>query len=171
MKEEWRAIEGYEGLYEVSNLGNVRSVDRHVKDNKYLRLFKSVILKPTEHNGKQSYYYVSLRVKGKTNKNFVHRLVAQAFILNIDKKPQVNHKDGNVHNNCVENLEWVTNAENTQHAYDMKLNIKKQLHITYKNQTKSLLKWCNELGLNYKKTWFRFRKLNWTIERCLEGGD
>lgn len=97
----------------------------------------------------------------------VHRLVAETFIKNPESKPQVNHIDGNVHNNSVENLEWVTNAENTQHAYDTKLNIKKQLPIEYKGEIKSLRKWCRELDLNYKVIWYRIRVLHWSVEKSL----
>ena len=170
-KEIWKPVKNYEGYYEVSNLGNVRSVDRVIYDNNSLRVFKGKLLKPSLHNGKQPYYYVSL-CKGSHNKKvLVHRLVAETFIPNPLNKPQVNHIDGNVHNNIVTNLEFVTNAENTQHAYDTKLNMRKQLHITYKGKTQSLSAWCRELNLNYKLTHCRYRYLNWSIEKCFEGGD
>ena len=151
---EWRAIKGFESLYEVSSCGDVKSI-KHDK-----------LLRGTEHNGKQHYLYVSLCKNGKVVKRLIHRLVAEAFIDNPQNKPQVNHIDGNPQNNCVENLEWVTNAENTQHAYDTKLNKLKQLHIEYMGKVKSLRSWCKELGLDYKKTWLRYKRLNWSIEKC-----
>ena len=150
---EWRKIEGYENYF-VSNTGEVK------RNNK--------ILNPTRHNGKQPYCYVSLCKNGKSHKFLVHRLVANAFIDNPLNKPQVNHIDGNPLNNTVENLEWVTNAENTQHAYDNNLNKNKPLHITFNGETKCLRKWCRDLNLNYKKTWSRLKKLHWSIEKCFD---
>lgn len=111
------------GYYEVSNLGRVRSLKRIIKDTWCTRSFEGRVLKQTKHNGKQPYFYVTLSKEHKTKKILVHRLVAEAFIDNPECKPQVNHKDGNVHNNKVSNLEWVTNAENTQHAYDTGLYV------------------------------------------------
>ena len=130
------------------------------------------ILKGTEHNGKQPYLYVTLRNNGKSKKIFIHRLVAITFLENPDNKEQVNHIDGNIHNNVVCNLEWCTNAENTQHAYDTFLNQEQQLHITYNGETHSLRKWCFLLGIDYKKTWYRYRTLGWSIEKCfMKEGD
>lgn len=152
--ELWKPIKNFEAFYEVSSVGEVKNI----KSQK--------ILHATKHNGKQPYLYVSLCKNGKVTKKFVHRLVAETFIENPLNKPQVNHKDGNPLNNYVENLEWVTNAENTQHAYDTKLNKLKQLHIEYMGKVKSLRSWCKELGLDYKKTWSRYKILNWSIEKC-----
>lgn len=99
-------------------------------------------------------------------------LVANAFIPNPDHKPQVNHIDGNPQNNSVDNLEWVTNGENTQHAYDTRLRKKRVILIEYQGRTQNLRKWCLELGLDYKKTWCRFSVLHWSIDRCFgTGGD
>lgn len=163
--EQWKDVSGYEGLYQVSSLGRVRSLDRVIIDNCCKRKLKGKLLKSTQHNGKQPYKYVSLSKDGIIKKIFIHRLVAEAFIDNPEGKLQVNHIDGNPSNNLVNNLEWVTNAENTQHAYDTKLNKKKQLHIKYNGETKSLRKWCKELNLNYKKVWWRIHN-GWSIERA-----
>jgi hypothetical protein len=105
MKEEWRDIEGYEGMYQVSNLGRVLSLI----SNKILKNF---------FVGRGGYHRVDL-CKDKVRKPYrVHRLVAEAFIPNINNKPQVNHIDGNRINNNVENLEWCTNSENNKHAWE-----------------------------------------------------
>lgn len=95
MVEEWRPVVGYEGLYEVSNLGRVKRVV-HMK----------TCVK------KHGYVIVSLFKNGKTKSFSVHRLVAEAFIPNPDGKPQVNHIDECKTNNCIKNLEWVTAKEN-----------------------------------------------------------
>lgn len=104
--EEWRAIEGYDGLYEVSNTGKVRS-------NNYLGHGKQKELSQWNNGG---YLRVTMRENGKSIKRLVHRLVAEAFILNPENKPEVNHKDGNKLNNNVDNLEWSTRKENLDHA-------------------------------------------------------
>ena len=110
MIEEWRPIEGYEGLYEVSNTGQVRSLDRYVKNNYSYRLQKGKVLSPEKN--KDGYLLVSLCCNGKQNLRTVHRLVAQAFIPNPNNLPQVNHKDENKSNNRVDNLEWCDQAYN-----------------------------------------------------------
>ena len=99
MMEEWKEIPGYEGLYEVSNMGNVRNVRR----NKLLRL-------PKTNN---RYIRVVLSKNGIKTGFQVHRLIAQAFLPNPDNLPQVNHKDEDKTNNNVDNLEWCTAKYNT----------------------------------------------------------
>lgn len=99
MMEEWKKIPGYEGLYEVSNMGNVRNVRR----NKLLRLSKT----------NNRYIRVSLCKNGIKTGLTVHRLVAEAFLPNPDNLPEVNHKDEDKTNNRVENLEWC------DHKYNM----------------------------------------------------
>lgn len=167
-QEIWKDIKNYEGLYQISNYGIVKSLERVIVDSYCTRIIKGKILKSTNHNGKQPYRYVSLSKNGVIEKAFMHRLVAQTFIPNPDNKPQVNHIDGNVLNNYIENLEWVTNAENTQHAYDTFLNKKNQLTVEYNNEIHSLRKWCKVLNLNYKKTWQRYKILGWSIQQCFQ---
>lgn len=97
--EEWKNIIGYEGLYQVSSYGRVKSLGND-------KTRKEKLLKP-KTNGR-GYLLVCLNKDGKQNFYFVHRLVTQAFIPNPDNLPQVNHKDENKLNNCVSNLEWCT---------------------------------------------------------------
>lgn len=123
MEEMWSDIKGYEGLYQVSNLGRVKSLKREISftsknqykeiDSKYIVPEK--ILNPIMH--KNGYYVVNLSKKIKS----VHRLVADAFIPNPLNKTQVNHRDGDKGNNIVSNLEWATPSENTKHAYEKRL--------------------------------------------------
>jgi len=135
MTEIWHPCVGYETHYEVSNLGNVRSVERMVLHEKGgLKRNPSKVLK--HGKGKNGYLTVCFSIDSIRNNHSVHRLVARAFISNESNKPQVNHKDGNKHNNYVDNLEWMTRSENGLHAYRVLGNtawnkgMKKQALIT-----------------------------------------
>lgn len=113
MKEVWKPIEGYEGLYEVSNTGRVRRL-RFI--NNHTNKAKVFDIKP-KNNG-HGYLKVFLYKGGKSRQKLVHRLVAEAFIEKQDGKRFVNHKDGNKHNNSADNLEWCSRSENMLHAYE-----------------------------------------------------
>ena len=110
--EQFKDIEGYEGLYQVSNLGNVKSLAKNDGNGNRDRLLK-FDTKETSHT---NYYRVTLCVDGITKRFQVHQLVARAFIPNPQNKPIVNHIDNNGTNNIVSNLEWVTHQENMMHA-------------------------------------------------------
>lgn len=128
-EEIWKDIRGYEGSYQVSNLGRVRSLDRQVasKGGKSTYLMRGISMTPRED--KVGYTTVHLRLGGQTRKTKkLHRLVADAFVDNPELKPQVNHKDGIKSNNAISNLEWVTAAENNQHAYDTGLKKRGERH-------------------------------------------
>lgn len=116
MGEYWCDIEGFKGLYQVSDLGRVKSLDRVIIDKNGISYRnKSQILKPW--NDGNGYMIVDLRKEGLRKTAKVHRLVAEAFIPNTLEKPQVNHIDGNKENNCLTNLEWCTSSENIKHAF------------------------------------------------------
>ena len=118
---EWKDIENYEDLYEVSNTGLVRSKDRVITQKSGVRMpYPSKLLKP-DKKGKltvdgKMYLRVTLSKNHVTNRYSIQQLVANAFIPNIDSKPSVNHIDNNPENNHVSNLEWVTHSENMIHA-------------------------------------------------------
>ena len=114
--EIWKDCVGYEGKYQVSNLGNVRSISNN--KGTYQERLLSQRQTPTSN-----YLYVSFTIKGMTKQHSVHRLVAKAFIANPSNKATVNHIDGNKLNNNVCNLEWNTYSENLKHAYANGLNI------------------------------------------------
>ena len=126
MLEIWRDIKNYEGIYEVSNLGRIKSISRNgtIKENR--------ILKPNKVMG---YSQVGLQKYVTRKYKKIHRLVAEAFIPNPENKKEVNHKDGNKTNNCVDNLEWVTTSENQLHSYyKLKNNIKSVIQLSLNNE-------------------------------------
>lgn len=115
MTEEWKDVIGFEGYYVISNLGSVKSLDRYVEGKLGSWRFQKGI-DMTLQESKKGYLVVVLHKHGSYYQKQVHRLVAEAFIDNPQRLPQVNHKDTNKHNNCVDNLEWITNYDNMQHA-------------------------------------------------------
>ena len=114
--EIWHPCAGYETHYEVSNYGNVRSIERMVAHEEG-GLKRNPAKQLKAGKSKNGYLTVSFSVDSVKSNHSVHRLVARAFIPNESNKPQVNHKDGNKHNNHIDNLEWVTVSENGLHAY------------------------------------------------------
>lgn len=115
IKEIWKDIKEYEGLYQGSNLGRARSLDRWVNSkNGSMQFIKGRILKLIKN--RYGYLYVNL-YKNNIKKTYqVHRLVAEAFLPNPDNLPEVNHKDENKQNNSVHNLEWCDRSYNVNYG-------------------------------------------------------
>lgn len=152
-KEIWKDIEGFEGLYQISNLGRVKSL---TYSNQYTTLKKEKIIKQqVNHKG---YKCVSIGYKPRKTIT-IHRLVAKAFICNPNNFSQVNHKDGNKQNNSLENLEWCDNDFNMNHA---------KINGLLDNRTQKLKKKINQFSLQgeFIKQWesaedvFRSLKIN-----------
>ena len=129
MIEQWKDVKGYEGLYQVSSIGRVKS----------LRIDR--MLKPNNHH---EYNRVSLVKDGKKRNCLVHRLVAMAFIPNPSNKKQINHINKNRSDNRVDNIEWVTQRENTNHSYSFKKNRSSE----YTGVTKQGDKWVSRYKEN-----------------------
>lgn len=138
MEEIWKDIEGYEGLYQISNLGRIKSLSRFIYTNKEKTkgyYSENKILRLTSDD--TGYLQVSLSKNGAVKKFHVHRLVAIAFIPNIHNKPQINHIDRNRKNAKATNLEWVTDSENKYHAWKntkRKSNKRKVVQINKNNE-------------------------------------
>jgi hypothetical protein len=124
MQEIWKKATGFDN-YEISDLGNLRSIDRYEKFKGSLRLRKGRNMRTRIFNG---YYTCSLSDGAKQKTVFIHRMVAQAFCNNPENKPNVNHKDANRLNNRWDNLEWVTQAENIEHAMQLESWTKGENH-------------------------------------------
>lgn len=114
-EEYWLPIQGWQGLYEVSNLGRIKSLRRQILAGSRKYILRGRFLK--QRCDKDGYLLVDLHNQGNVVTFKVHRLVAEAFIENPQEKPQVNHKDGNRANNLLQNLEWVTDSENKYHRF------------------------------------------------------
>lgn len=142
LNEEWRDVSGYEGYYQVSNLGRVRSCDRIVKLPRGDRMLRGRILKPALNS--HGYLVFSLYRYGKPFQFTAHRLVAIAFLAADCTRDQVNHKNGVKVDNYVENLEWCTSSDNIRHAYAVGLKSHKG-----ENHPRSIL--CEEQVLAIRR--------------------
>lgn len=117
-KEVWKDVSGYEGLYQVSNFGNIRSLDRRVVNhrNGSTRIAKGVNITPFDNGN--GYLVVGLRKNGKRKNYYVHRIVADTFLDNPKECEYINHIDYNTKNNNVTNIEWCTQKDNVLHSIE-----------------------------------------------------
>lgn len=127
MENIFYTLKGYEGYYEISKEGVIRSLDRKVPSNcdlngRKFNHFKSQILK--QRIDRHGYLVIQLCKDGIYKRHFVHRLIAETFINNENDLPIVNHMDGNTLNNQINNLEWCSYSHNIKHAYDNELRPK-----------------------------------------------
>lgn len=154
-KEIWKDIKGYEGFYQVSNLGRIKSLDRIIKYKRNKKVLRKQIGKILKQANRKEYKFVALLKEAKRKQYSVHRLVAEAFIPNPDNLPEVNHLDFNPSNNCVTNLEWCTKSRNIKYSYDFgrrkspkaMLGKKGRLH----SRSKPILQY--DLNGNFIKQW------------------
>lgn len=153
MMETWKDIKDYEGYYQVSDFGNIRSLERTVHHScGGTRLFKSRRLDPTIDS--YGYEKVTLSKKGVAKKHSVHRLVAQAFLKDSNDKPQINHIDGIKTNNNAVNLEYCTSSANIKHAYELGLmkptSPEKASYAKLKNKDVQLIRCWLKQGFKHK---------------------
>lgn len=122
MEEIWKDIPGYEGLYQVSSLGRVKSLERYITYcTGRIQLLPEKILKSSQQS--TGYYTVGLYDSNHKSKTFsIHRIVANLFVPNLSDLPEVNHKDGDKSNNSASNLEWASELDNIRHSRLLGLN-------------------------------------------------
>ena len=144
--EKWKNIKGYEGRYQISTFGRVRSFI----NNSHQKYKTPKILQDSVNKG---YHFVRLQKNGQIKNKLVHRLVAEAFLPNPNSKLEVNHKDGNKSNNHVLNLEWATHSENVSHMY-------RKLGYKAKGGLKKKKTLCVETGTIYNSLMEAGRQTN-----------
>ena len=173
--EVWKGVKGYEDLYQVSNLGRVKSLPHLKPLAKKIVMSKEKILTPWD-NGR-GYKVVSL-VKGKKRKNhYLHRLVLYNFVENAEEKPEVNHKNGVISDNKLKNLEWVTRSENIKHAWDNNFYSRKKRALISRINARKLANpiYCynreRNLTIKFKGIWEAEERgyCRREIHRCLSG--
>lgn len=147
MTEIWKDVVGYEGLYQVSNLGRVKSLPKNAGFRKQAEKQSAIFM------DRQGYCKVNLYKNNAHRQCYVHILVATAFLPNNENKPQVNHIDGDKSNNCVENLEWCTAKENVIHSYTIGLKSGKKGKDHPMFGKKHSLETRNKLSEASKRRW------------------
>lgn len=153
MKPEYRDINGYEGLYQISSDGKVKIING---------LFKSKTYKKIQLNNRSRYPAILLYKNGKPRGFLIHRLVAEHFIPNPDKLPYINHKNGDKLDYSIDNLEWCTLSTNVKHAHDTGLIV----YNSIGEKAKTLLKTRGRLHVSIKDS----ELLRYIYESCLESG-
>lgn len=114
--EQWKDVVGFEGIYQVSDKGSVKRIGMYRNQRKSWPSTGKLLRPANNSKDVNSYKFVNLSSNNKTKMSYVHRLVAIAFLPNPENLPSVNHIDGDRANNCVDNLEWASYADNNVHS-------------------------------------------------------
>lgn len=164
-QEEWRDVVGYEGFYQVSNTGKVRSVDRFVNAPQGKRISRGKII--SQINKDNGYLYVSLCSNGTRKNHYVHRLVADAFVNNAHCGDVVNHIDFNRKNNNAGNLEWCTQRYNVDYSRERMKKPRKKYKGT-KTGYKYIQKRNDKYIVSISNSAYRIYKSFSTLEEAIE---
>lgn len=172
MQEIWKDIPGFEGHYQASNLGKLRSLDRsHFFTTRHktkgFRKIKGREIRP-KFCAANGYWMISLSKGGKIYYNTLHKVVALTFLIKPEGKYEINHKDGVKINNHIENLEWVTSSENRKHAFKMGLQDKtiaaakarcgmKASNVRFNNSQIKKIREENKNGLSLRKLAIKYK--------------
>ena len=146
MEEIWKDIKGYEGKYQVSNLGRVKRLRHKVNSNNGGRYTSEMYIKSTDNGN--GYKIVGLSKNHKRKNYYVHRLVAEAFIENLNNYKEVNHKDNNKDNNQINNLEWCDRSYNMKHSYKNGFHIAPKSMLGKKGKNHPISKPVKQYDLN-----------------------
>jgi hypothetical protein len=147
--EQFKDIPDYEGLYQVSDLGRIKSLERRVFALNKNCIYKPIIIK--SFVTKRGYFEVRLCTNNTSKAKKIHRLLAESFIPNPNQKPQVNHIDANRLNNKISNLEWVNNRENSCHRVKNSYFTSKYVGVSYFKRDN---KWRSSIQVNGKSIRF-----------------
>ena len=163
--ERWKDIKGYEGYYQISNKGRVRSMARDKWNGYGVQSIDEKILNCSK-GGRPGYHFIHLWKNGKHKKKYIHDLVLEAFVSG-EKKECVNHKDGDKINNNVENLEYCTYSQNLQHAYDIGLRRKNkgELAPRAKLNEREVMEIRNNIGIISQR---KMAKKYGVSKRCIQ---
>ena len=150
--ENWKDVKGYEGLYQVSDCGNVKSLERdaYFPNGTFHHHVEEKILVPNSNGN--GYLHVQLHKNGKKKQEYVHRLVAMAFIPNPENKPQVNHKDEIKNNNAVSNLEWCDIQYNANYGTRIQRCVQNRRDFKFGNHPNAKAVFCEELNKKFDST-------------------
>jgi NUMOD4 motif/HNH endonuclease len=146
----WKPVKGFEGLYEISDTGHVRGLNRRVNHKNGSITINARLLKPRVK--KWGYLEVRLSKNANAFTKFIHILLAEAFIPNPENKKEVNHKNGKRLDNSLSNLEWVTHSENVKHAYDnglIKLKVRPVIDTCSGDEYKSVKEAAKACNVKY----------------------
>lgn len=166
--EMWKDIPEYEGFYQVSNLGRVRSLPRSVPHKRFGSINRrGQVL--SERTDKRGYHQARLQRDGRSTYPKVHRLVATLFLENPENLPQVNHKDLDKSNNTIENLEWISEKGNMDHAFAVTVEVE-NIVTNEVRIVRNISDFCKEVGIhdgNLCKTYSgrRTHTGNWRLNR------
>lgn len=167
MEEIWKDVVCYEGYYEVSNFGRIRTAPHSRKGIQGEYIQKSIIRKP--YLSKIGYPVLNLSKDGVIKTKYIHRLVAEAFIDNPQNLPVVNHKDGNKENNNVSNLEWVTQRNNILHRFKTlgQPLPKENIYVEFDGEKISVSDLARKFNLSRHTIYNRVIKCGWSVEKAI----
>jgi hypothetical protein len=167
MSEIWKNVVGYESLYQVSDLGNIKSLDKYIKGKgNSIVLRKGKILKKSID--KDGYLITGLTKDGVLKTKKIHRLVLEAFTPNPHNKPQVNHINGVKNDNYVNNLEWVTQSENEKHSYCiLGKKVRKGINSNLCKLTEKEVLEIRKSILSRSELAFKYNVCNGTIDKII----
>ena len=162
MKNCWYPLKDYEGFYEITREGHIRSIDRFIREGR--TFIKGKVMTP--HIDYKGYVRVHLSKNGKNKGERVHRLIAKTFIENPENLPEVNHIDSNKQNNSIENLEWVTTKQNSEHFFTKGNYKERNAKLSRENNPRARLTWNDVHLIRKLKEEYNFKNktLSWLFD-------